>query len=57
MKRNGLRGRAYEEWLKQQAKRRVEIRAAYKRERSLAIVAEMFGLTRGRISQIVNETK
>ena len=57
MKRDGLRGRAYQEWLKEQAKRRVKIRVAYKRERSLAIVADLFGLTRGRISQIVNGEK
>jgi len=49
-----LRGRAYEKWLEAQAKRREQIKAAYRRERSLSIVAEQFGLTRGRVSQIVN---
>lgn len=54
MDATGLRGRAYEAWLKEKARERKAIRAAYKRERSLAIVAEQFKLTRGRVSQIVN---
>ena len=54
MEQTKLRGRAYERWLKDKARRRAQIKAAYKRERSLAIVADQFGLTRGRISQIVN---
>ena len=50
----GLRGRAREAWLRGREKERAKIRAAYKCERSLAIVAELFKLTRGRVSQIVN---
>lgn len=50
-----LRGRAYEQWLKDKAVRRKQIKAAYRRERSLSIVAAQFGLTRGRVSQIVNK--
>lgn len=52
----GLRGRAYEVWLKEKRKMRAQIRAAYRRDRSLAIVADAFKMTRGRVCQIVNST-
>ena len=47
-------GREYERWLKDQAKRRTEIRAAYRREHSLTLVARIYGISRARVHQIVN---
>lgn len=38
----------------EQRKRRADIKAAYKKWQSLAIVAEQFGVSRARVSQIVN---
>lgn len=54
MEKTTLRGRAYEQWLKDQAKRRREIKAMYRKERSLTLVGEHFGISKGRVSQIVN---
>ena len=47
-------GREYVRWLKEQAVRRTEIRAAYKRERSLTLVGRLYGISRARVHQIVN---
>ena len=48
-----LVGKEYRRWLKEQAKRRARIKAAYRSERSLTVVARIFGISRARVQQIV----
>ena len=50
----GLFGRAYVRWLVAKGGMYREIKDMYRVERSLYVVAKKFGLSRSRISQIVN---
>jgi DNA-directed RNA polymerase specialized sigma subunit len=50
----GLRGKAYVEWLAAKAQLYDEIKTLYQAERSLYVVAKRYGLSRARVSQIVN---
>jgi hypothetical protein len=50
----GRLGRDYERYLETKDRRNAKVRSAYRRERSLAKVAQLFKLSRARVSQIVN---
>lgn len=49
-----MRGEAYILWLRQQAQRRVEIKKLRRAGKSLAQIAQEYGISRARVHQIVN---